>query len=128
MGSHFSAPVKVRSERTTRGILALLLVIGVLAAITITGSGIAGAGTLTGFYAPRIAYGGVDVNNDGLVNETDDSVGFMGDTDLVDGHLDCDGWDATNDRPVYASSFREALGVQDLQSRWRAEVTVRYGF
>jgi hypothetical protein len=99
MGSHFSAPVKVRSERSTRGILALFLVIGVLAAITITGSGIASAGALGGsgggFFGPRIIDGGVDVNGDGEISITDDSTNFFGATDIVDGLLDCDNWGAT---------------------------------
>lgn len=96
MGDHFSAPVKVRSERATRGILALLLVVGVLAAITITGSGIAGAADLSfGGYSPYVAHGGADVNYDGVVNGVDDSTGFFDGTDLIDGHLDCDSWGAT---------------------------------
>lgn len=96
MGDHFSAPVKVRSERATRGILALFLVIGVLAAITITGSGIAGAADLSfGGYSPYVANGGADVNYDGVVNGLDDSTGFFNGTDLIDGHLDCDNWGLT---------------------------------
>jgi hypothetical protein len=38
------------------------------------------------------------------------------------------GWDATAGRGVYSASFREPYGVDDLASRWRTELTLRYAF
>ena len=54
----------------------------------------AGAAPYTGGFSPTIVSGGADLNGDGIVNGRDDSNNFFGDTDIIDGMLDCDAWGA----------------------------------
>jgi len=54
--------------------------------------------------------------------------GYTGGPDAWWQGLLVSGWDATEDRGVYSGSFRAPLGVDDLASRWRTELTVRYVF
>lgn len=88
MGRHVSVPENPRSARVACAGLAVVLLAGVL---TVAGIATA-ASNLTGYYAPFIGHGGADVNHDGVVNDLDDSAGFFRDTDLIDGHLDCNAW------------------------------------
>jgi hypothetical protein len=50
-----------------------------------------------GTFGPTIVGGFADLNGDGVVTGRDDSNDFFGDTDIIDGALDCDGWTADND-------------------------------
>lgn len=52
----------------------------------------AGAGALTGGFSPTIIGGKTDLNGSGVVTAQDDSSAFYGDTDIIDGMLDCDAW------------------------------------
>ena len=52
----------------------------------------AAAGPLTGGFAPTIVSGGADLNGDRVVSGRDDANAFYGDTHIIDGKLDCDGW------------------------------------
>jgi Ca2+-binding RTX toxin-like protein len=58
---------------------------------------VAPAGAFTGGFSPTIISGRADLNGDGIVNGRDDSNNFYGDTDIIDGFLDCDGWASDND-------------------------------
>ena len=58
----------------------------------------AGAGNLTGGFAPVVINGGADVNGSGGVNGRDDSNDFYGDTEIIDGLLDCDAWGVVANR------------------------------
>ncbi|MGH2642259.1 MAG: Ig-like domain-containing protein, partial [Actinomycetota bacterium] len=51
----------------------------------------------SGTFGPTIIDGGADLNGDGVVNGRDDSNAFFGDTDIIDGFLDCDDWVDDND-------------------------------
>ena len=73
-----------------------LLVIGVLS-LTVLGIQLllaapAGATPYTGGFSPTIFSGGADLNGDAEVTGRDDSNDFFGDTDIIDGALDCDAW------------------------------------
>ena len=52
----------------------------------------AGAIPYTGGFSPTIFDGGADLNGDAEVTGRDDSNDFFGDTDIIDGLLDCDAW------------------------------------
>jgi hypothetical protein len=83
---------RVRSVRTghrTAFVVASVLVVGFLAAIPT-----ASAAAFSGGFSPTIIGGGADLNGDGVVNGRDDSNAFFGDTSIIDGHLDCDTWNA----------------------------------
>jgi Ca2+-binding RTX toxin-like protein len=54
----------------------------------------AGAVPYTGGFSPTIIGGKADLNGDGVVNGRDDANNFFGDTDIIDGMLDCDAWGA----------------------------------
>jgi hemolysin type calcium-binding protein len=52
------------------------------------------ASPYTGGFSPTISGGKADLNGNGVVNGSDDSNAFYGDTDIIDGMLDCDAWGA----------------------------------
>jgi hypothetical protein len=79
----------VRMGRRTAFALASVLVVGFLAGIPT-----ASAAAFSGGVSPTIVGGGADLNGDGVVNGRDDSNEFFGDTSIIDGHLDCDTWNA----------------------------------
>jgi Ca2+-binding RTX toxin-like protein len=56
----------------------------------------AGALSFSGGFSPTIVSGGADLNGDGIVDGTDDSTAFYGDTDIINGLLDCDAWGAAD--------------------------------
>ena len=66
-------------------------------AIGLVGAQTAAAAVFTGGFSPKIFSGGADLNGDGVVNGRDDSNNFFGDTDIIDGKLDCDAWVTSND-------------------------------
>jgi hypothetical protein len=82
----------VRTGLTTAFVVASVLVVGFLAGIPT-----ASAAAFTGGFSPTIIAGGADLNGDGVVNGRDDSNEFFGETSIIDGHLDCDGWTTAND-------------------------------
>ena len=53
------------------------------------------AAPYTGGFSPTIINERADVNGDAVVNGRDDANAFYGDTDIIDGALDCDAWGAT---------------------------------
>jgi hypothetical protein len=55
------------------------------------------AGTFTGGFSPTIVNGGADLNGDGVVTGADDAGAFYGDTDIINGFLDCNAWNGAND-------------------------------
>jgi Ca2+-binding RTX toxin-like protein len=55
------------------------------------------AGAFSGTFGPTIIGGLADLNGDGVVNGADDSNNFFGDTDIIDGQLDCNAWTSDND-------------------------------
>jgi hypothetical protein len=78
--------------------LATVLVASVLV-VTALGNSPAGASPapFSGGFSPTIVGNLADLNGDGLANGADDSNAFYGDTSIIDGALDCDGWVADND-------------------------------
>jgi hypothetical protein len=82
----------VPKGRATAFVVASVLVVGFLAGIPT-----ASAAAFTGGFSPTIIAGGADLNGDGVVNGRDDSNEFFGETSIIDGHLDCDGWTTAND-------------------------------
>jgi Ca2+-binding RTX toxin-like protein len=50
------------------------------------------ANAFTGTFGPTIIGGLADLDGDGVVDGADDSNNFFGDTDIIDGALDCDNW------------------------------------
>jgi hypothetical protein len=61
-------------------------------AIGLVGAQTASAAVFSGGFSPKIIGGGADLNGDGVVNGRDDSNDFFGDTDIIDGKLDCNAW------------------------------------
>src|ERR687897_3071228 len=57
----------------------------------------AGAVPYSGGLSPTIFDGRADLNGDNEANGRDDSNNFYGDTDIIDGMLDCDAWASPND-------------------------------
>jgi Ca2+-binding RTX toxin-like protein len=51
----------------------------------------------SGTFGPTIIGGLADLDGDGVVDGADDSNNFFGDTDIIDGGLDCDNWTTDND-------------------------------
>lgn len=51
----------------------------------------------SGTFGPTIINQRADLNGDGVVNGRDDSNNFFGDTDIIDGALDCNNWVTEND-------------------------------
>jgi IPT/TIG domain len=66
-------------------------------AIGLVGAQTAAAAVFTGGFSPKIFGGGADLNGDGAVTGRDDSQDFFGDTEIIDGKLDCNAWVAAND-------------------------------
>ena len=82
----------IRTWRRTAFVVASVLVVGFLAGVPA-----ASAAAFTGGFSPTIIAGGADLNGDGVVNGRDDSNAFFGDTSIIDGRLDCNGWSTAND-------------------------------
>jgi IPT/TIG domain len=61
-------------------------------AIGLVGAQTASAAVFTGGFSPKIFSGGADLNGDGVVTGRDDSQDFFGETDIIDGKLDCNAW------------------------------------
>jgi uncharacterized protein (TIGR03437 family) len=61
-------------------------------AIGLVGAQTASAAVYSGGLSPTIISAGADLNGDGVVSGRDDSNNFFGDTDIIDGKLDCDAW------------------------------------
>jgi len=55
-------------------------------------AGPAAAAPYNGGFSPTVFNGGADLNGDNQVTGRDDSNDFYGDTDIIDGLLDCDAW------------------------------------
>jgi hypothetical protein len=55
------------------------------------------AGAFTGGFSPMIVSGRADLNGNGVVTGGDDANAFYGDTNIIDGFLDCDAWSGAND-------------------------------
>jgi Ca2+-binding RTX toxin-like protein len=51
----------------------------------------------SGTFGPTIIDNRADLDGDGVVDGADDSNNFFGDTDIIDGALDCDAWVDDND-------------------------------
>jgi hypothetical protein len=65
--------------------------------VQVEGAGVAPPGTFSGGFSPTIVGGLADLNGDGVVNGRDDSNDFYGETDIIDGALDCNAWGDPND-------------------------------
>jgi IPT/TIG domain len=85
-----------RDRRRVR--LPVVVVMGTLVAfqaLALVGARTASATAFSGGFSPKIISGGADLNGDGVANGRDDSNAFFGDTDIIDGKLDCNAWGAT---------------------------------
>jgi hypothetical protein len=75
--------------------------IAVLVAVALGASGLfalrASASPFTGTFGPTIFNDLLDVNGDNVVNASDVSRGFFGDTDIIAGGIDCDAWNNPNE-------------------------------
>jgi hypothetical protein len=58
----------------------------------------AGALSFSGGFSPTIFSGGADLNGDGAADVIDDSTAFYGNTDIINGGLDCDAWVGDNEQ------------------------------
>src|SRR5918994_1858609 len=72
-------------------------------AIALVGAQTASATPFSGGFSPTIIGGGADLNGDSVVNGRDDSNNFFGDTDIIDGKLDCDTWGAVPNKGTAGS-------------------------
>ena len=63
--------------------------------------------------SPTIIDGLADLTGDGVVNGDDDSSAFYGDTSIIDGHLDCDGWTSDNDGAAGDGEINGVNGSDD---------------
>ena len=76
-----------------------LAVLGVCALMAfyaqLTLASTAGATPFTGGLSPTIVTGLADLNGDGVVTGRDDANALYGDTHIIDGGLDCNGWGIT---------------------------------
>src|ERR1700693_141550 len=81
---------------TTRRALAIAGVLSLAAFLQPMAFGsAASAAPVSGGLSPTIIGGGADLNGDGVVNGSDDSNAFYGNTAIIDGHLDCNNWGGT---------------------------------
>jgi Ca2+-binding RTX toxin-like protein len=62
----------------------------------ITLSSPAQAAAYTGLLSPTVINGSLDLNGDNEATDADDSNAFYGDTAIIDGAIDCDGWSGVN--------------------------------
>ena len=83
-------PGTIRGRLAVMGVLSLL---GVFAQLMLAAP--AAAAPLTGGFSPTIVSGRADLNGNGSVTGRDDANAFYGDTHIIDGMLDCDGWGPT---------------------------------
>jgi hypothetical protein len=90
--THMGETDLVERPGTTRRLLAFAFVSLVVVCVALLVAGRAEAGSLTGGFSPTIVGGGADVDGNGVVNVSDDANAFYGDTSIIDGKLDCDGW------------------------------------
>ena len=96
--------------RTVRGRAVLVGVVSLLVlCIQLALAAPAGAVPLTGGFSPTIIGERADLNGDGVVNGRDDANAFYGDTDIIDGALDCNNWLSDND----GTAGNHAIGVDD---------------
>lgn len=82
-----------RRHASVRRIIAILS----MSAIAIVGFGttVASAARWNSGFSPTIYGSLADLNGDGVADSADDANAFYGDTSIIDGGLDCDGWGAT---------------------------------
>jgi Ca2+-binding RTX toxin-like protein len=81
------------ASRMRAGLAVALISAGAL----VIGAQPAAAASFTGGFSPTIYSSLADLNGDGVADGADDSTAFYGDTDIIDGGLDCDAWAADND-------------------------------
>jgi hypothetical protein len=82
----------VLRPRTTRRLALLGGLFIALVCVQLLLAAPAAATPYTGGFSPTIFSGGADLNGDAEVTGRDDSNDFYGDTDIIDGSLDCDAW------------------------------------
>jgi Ca2+-binding RTX toxin-like protein len=82
-------PGTVRRRVGVLGVLFFLVFVAQLAL-----AAPAAAAPFTGGFSPTIIDQRADLNGDGVVDGRDDSNNFYGDTDIIDGMLDCNTWGA----------------------------------
>jgi hypothetical protein len=83
------------SPRTTRRLAVLGALFVAAVCIQLLVAAPAGAAPYTGGFSPTIFDGLADLNGDNEASGRDDANDFYGDTDIIDGALDCDAWGVT---------------------------------
>ena len=78
------------TARRNLAIFGVFVLMAFYAQLTFAGS--ASAAPFSGGVSPTIYAGLADLNGDGVVTGRDDSGAFYGDTAIIDGKLDCNGW------------------------------------
>ncbi len=81
-----------REEHRRRPLVVVAGTLFAFQAIALMGAQTASAAPFSGGFSPTIIGGGADLNGDSVVNGRDDSNHFFGDTDIIDGKLDCNTW------------------------------------
>jgi hypothetical protein len=77
-------------------------------ATLVVGSTPASAAGFTGGLSPTVFGGRLDINGSGGIGGRDDSNAFYGQTDVIDGGIDCDTWGATPNAGTSGSSAIDA--------------------
>jgi hypothetical protein len=88
--SEIHSTVQLGSVRRRIALLGVFALIAFYAQLTLATS--AQAAPFTGTFGPTIFDGLADLNGDNEVTGRDDSNNFFGDTDIIDGALDCNAW------------------------------------
>jgi Ca2+-binding RTX toxin-like protein len=90
-----STTVRTGTARRRIAVLGVFSLMVFYAQLTFAGP--AAAAPFTGGLSPTIVGGLADLNGDGVVDGTDDSNAFYGDTAIINGALDCNAWLSAND-------------------------------
>jgi hypothetical protein len=75
--------------------------------------------------SPTIVNGLADMNGDGVVDSSDDSSAFYGDTSIIDGHLDCNNWASANDGAAGDGAINGLGGPDDCTLIGVPNVTIQ---
>ena len=88
--SAIRSTVQTGTARRRLAVFGVFVLTAFYAQLTFAGS--ASAAPFSGGLSPTIYTNLADLNGDGLANTADDSNAFYGDTAIIDGALDCNGW------------------------------------
>ena len=98
-------------HRPLAGALAVLVALATLAVASP-----ASAAGYTGGLAPAVLGGRLDMNGSGGVGGRDDSNAFYGQTDVIDGAIDCDSWGAVPNAGDVTGDVEEDMPVDTMSA------------